>query len=131
MEAIGSEVESMMCAYTVLFDQNIDTLFITHSGPISTPIDVTRSVSEPTVTRSLGWNDPPMLSMFSQSPRAPPPSRSNTAGTVTTLMCSVWVSVWGVWARGGCGRVWRCGGVGECGDVGLCVKQGDGGENCE
>ena len=116
MEAIGSEVESMMCAYTVLFDQNIDTLFITHSGPISTPIDVTRSVSEPTVTRSLGWNDPPMLSMFSQSPRAPPPSRSNTAGTV---MCCVWVSVWGV-----CGRVWRWR------DVGMCVTQGDGRENC-
>ena len=107
MEAIGSEVESMMCAYTVLFDQNIDTLFITHSGPISTPIDVTRSVSEPTVTRSLGWNDPPMLSMFSQSPRAPPPSRSNTAGTV---MCCVWVSVWESVEMEGCGDVCKAGG---------------------
>ena len=57
----------------------IHVLSVLHSGSMSTPIDVLRTPSEPTVTRPAGWNDPPILSQFSQTPRTSLPGR-NTSG---------------------------------------------------
>lgn len=69
--------------YTHTHTHHIHVLPILHSSSMSTPIDVIRAASEPTVTRSAGWNDPPILSNFnfSQTPQTSLPGR-NTSGTL-------------------------------------------------